>query len=102
MLALGCHDEGPAAAQCHVGALGAAGVQVQADEFGDVLGSGLTGDLRWGAFLHDAATFEDERAAGQHERFERIVRDQQARTGEVGQVALEFGLHVEAGTGVEG
>ena len=36
------------------------------------------------------------------ERFDRVVGNQQARAGEVGQVPLELGLHVQAGAGIEG
>src|SRR6185437_1229217 len=94
--------EGPAFGEGHRVAIGAARVQVQADQLGHVLSAALTGDLRGGALLHDAAAFEDDHLVDQHERFERVVGDQQGRPGEVGQVPLELGLHVEAGARVEG
>ena len=46
--------------------------------------------------------FEDDDLVGQHERFDRVVGNQQARAGEVGQVPLELSLDVEAGARVEG
>ena len=96
------NDKGPATAEYHMGAVGPARIQVQADEFGNVVGGGLAGDLRRGALLDDAPAFKDDELVGQHERFERVVGDQQARPGEVGQVALELGLDVKAGSGVKG
>ena len=101
MVALVRHDEGPASAEHHLGAAREAGVQVQADELGDVVGGGLAGDARRCAFLDDASPFEDDELVGQHERFERVMSDQQARPREVGQVPLELGLHIEAGSGVQ-
>ena len=53
-------------------------------------------------FLDDAPAFEHDEPVSQHERFERVVGDQQAGPREVGQVPLELGLHVEAGSGVQG
>ena len=53
------------------------------------------------ALLHDPAVLEHEQPVGEHERLERVVRDEQARPGEVGEVPLELGLHVEPGAGVE-
>ena len=90
----------PVSATC--GAVGAAGVQVQADQLGDVSVAGWRATVRGCAFLDDAAVFEDDEPVGQHERFERVMGDQQARPGEVGQVPLELGLHVKAGAGVQG
>ena len=84
-----------------LGAVGLALVQVQADKFGDVVSSGLAGDLRRGALLDDAPAFHDDELVGEHERFDRIVGDQQGRPGEVGQVRFEFGLDVEASSGVQ-
>jgi hypothetical protein len=60
VLALGGNDEGTACDECHVGAVGPARVQVQADEFCDIAGGGLAGNLRRGALLDDAAAFEDD------------------------------------------
>ena len=54
------------------------------------------------AVLDDLAAFQDQQPVGEHERFERVVGDQQARPGEVGQMPPEFGLHVQPGLGVEG
>ena len=62
---------------------------------------GLAGYLRGAALLDDAPVFEDDEAVGQHQRFERVVGDQQARPGEVGQVPLQLGLHVKTGAGVQ-
>ena len=45
---------------------------------------------------------EHEQPVGQDERLERVVGHQQARSGEVGEVPLELGLHLEAGARVEG
>ena len=83
-------------------AVGGAGIQVEADQPGDVLGGGAPGDLGRRALLHHAPVLEHEQPVGQHERLEGVVGDEQARPGEVGEVALELGLHVEAGAGVEG
>src|SRR5215813_10752366 len=94
-------DEGPAAGQSHPGAVGPAGVEVEADKFRDVLGGGLAGDLSRGALLDDAPGFEDDELVSEHERFERVVRDQQAWPGEICQVFPEFGLHVKAGSRVQ-
>ena len=102
MLARVGDDEGPASGEFHLRAVGLARVQVQADELGDVVGGRLAGDLRRGSLLDDAAAFEDQEPVGQHQRFQRVVGDQQARPGEVRQVALELGLHIEAGPGVQG
>ena len=102
VLAMVRDHEGAAAGERHRGAVGPARVQVQADEFGHVVGSGLAGDLRRGALLNDAPAFEDDELVSQHERFERVMGDQQARPGEVGQVPFELGLHVQAGSGVQG
>ena len=102
VLAMVGDHEGPAAGERHRGAVGPARVQVQADQLGHVVGAGLAGDQRRGALLDDAAAFEDDDLVGQHERLDRVVGDQQARPGEVGQVPLELGLHVQAGAGVEG
>ncbi len=102
VLAVVRDHEGSAAGERHRGAVGPACVQVQADQLGHVVGAGLAGDQRRGALLHDAAAFEDDDLVGQHERLYRVVGDQQARAGEVGQVPLELGLDVEAGAGVEG
>src|ERR1700722_8694054 len=102
VLALGGDDEGTASDEGHVRAVGPAGVQVQADEFCDVAGGGLACYLRRGAVLDDAAGFEDDEPIRQHERFERVVGDQQARPGEVGQVSLELGFYVKAGGRAEG
>src|SRR5262249_57931171 len=90
--------EATASAEHYLGAVSLAGVQVQADELGYVVGGRLTGDLRRGAFLDDAPAFQDDELIGEHERFDRVVGDQQARPGEVGQVQLEFGLYVQAGS----
>ena len=57
--------------------------------------------VRGCALLDDAPAFQHDEPVGQHERLERVVGDQQARPGEVGQVALELGLHVKAGAGVQ-
>ena len=84
------------------GAVGGAGVQVEPDQPGDVLGGGAPGDLGRRALLHDPAVLEHEQPVGEHERLERVVGDEQARPGEVGEVPLELGLHVEAGARVEG
>src|SRR5215467_12578769 len=94
-------DEGPAAGQSHPGAVGPAGVEVEADKFRDVRGGGLAGDLSRGALLDDAPCFEDDELVSEHERFERVVRDQQAWAGEICQVFPEFGLHVKAGSCVQ-
>ena len=94
--------EGAATGERHSGAVGLACVQVQADEFGHVVGSGLAGDLRRGALLNDAPAFEDDKLVSQHKRFERVMGDQEAGPGEVGQVSLELGLDVKAGSGVQG
>ena len=53
------------------------------------------------ALLDDAAAFDDDELVGQHDRLDRVVGDQQARPGEVGQVRRELGPDVEAGSGVE-
>ncbi len=58
--------------------------------------------MAWCAVLDDASLLKDEDPVSQHERFERVVGDEQGRPGEIGQMALEFGLHVEAGAGVQG
>src|SRR5208283_3558069 len=99
VLALVRDDEGPSSGQCYMGAVGVTGVQVQADEFGDVIGGGLARDVGGRALLDDAPAFQDDELVGEHERFERVVGDQQARPGEVGQVTLELGLDVKAGSG---
>src|SRR5215470_8253326 len=99
--ALDGDDEGPAAGKSHPGAVGPAGVEVEADEFRDVRGGGLAGDLSRGALLDDAPCFEDDELVSEHERFERVVRDQQAWAGEICQVFPEFGLHVKAGSCVQ-
>ena len=52
--------------------------------------------------LDDAPGFEDDELVGEHERFERVVGDKHARPGELRQVPLEFGLHVKAGSCVQG
>ena len=48
-----------------------------------------------------APVLDDEQPVGQHHRVERVVGDEQGRTGEVGQVPAQFGADVEAGARVE-
>ena len=76
-------DEGAAPVEGDVRAVRGAGIQVQPDELGDVLGGRSTGDLGGGAFLHDPAVLEHQQPVGQHERLQRVVGDEQARPGEV-------------------
>ena len=102
MVALVGDDEGPASAEHHIGAVGMTGVQVQADELGDVPGGGPAGNVRRCAFLDDTPAFEHDELVSEHERFQRVMGDQQARPGEVGQVPLKLGLHVKTGPGVQG
>jgi hypothetical protein len=92
MAALVRDDEAAASAERHRGAVGVTGVQVQADELGDVFGGGLAGDVRGGAFLDDPPAFEDDELVREDQRFQRVVGDQQAWSGEVGQVPFELGL----------
>ena len=83
-------------------AIGGAGIQVEADQPGDVVRGGAPRDLGRRALLHHEPVLEHQQPVGEHECLERVVRDEQARPGEVGEVALELGLHVEAGARVEG
>src|SRR5215469_8587810 len=95
-------DEAASRGERHLGAAGVAGVQVEADEFGDVVGGGLAGDLLWGALLHDAPGLEDDELVSEYERFERVVGAQQTWPGEIRQVVLELGLHIKAGSRIQG
>src|SRR6266705_760441 len=51
-------DEASAFGERDQGTVSVAGVEVKADEFGDVVGGGLAGDLFGGALLDDAPGFE--------------------------------------------
>lgn len=77
-------NERPAAGERHLRAVGAAVVQVQADELGDILRTRPAGHVRGCAFLDDASVFEDQEPVSQHERLERVMGDEQARSGELG------------------
>src|SRR6266567_503941 len=102
LLALVRNHEGTACGECHSGAVGLPRVQIQAHEPGHVAGGRLAGDQGRGALLHDAAAFQDDELVGQHERFERVMGNQQAWPGEVSQVPPELGLDVKAGSRVQG
>ena len=53
-------DEATSAVERDVWSVGAAGVEVQANEFGDVFGGGLASHLCWATFLDDSPVFEHE------------------------------------------
>lgn len=57
MLAAARNGECPAPGKCHLSAVGPAGVEVQADELGDVRGAWLTRNLRGRALLGDPPGF---------------------------------------------
>ncbi len=88
-------------AQPHHVLVGPAAVEVEADQPGDVVGARLGGDGGGVALLHDRAVLDDDEPVGQHERVERIVRDEQRRARVLGEMALQLGAGVEAGTGVQ-
>ena len=100
-LAVVGHDERAAVVEGDLVAVRGAGVEVQADELGDVLGGRAAGDLGGAALLHDAPVLEHHQPVRQDERLERVVRDHQARPREARQVPLQLGLHVEPGAGVQ-
>ena len=93
--------ERPAAGEDDRGSVRVPGVEVQPDQLGDVFGGGLAGDLSGRAVLDDLAVFEDQQPVGEHQRLQRVVGDQQAWPGEVGQMLPEFGLDVQPGPRVE-
>ena len=79
-----------------------AGEEIDADEVGDVSGSGLGGDVGQRSGLHDLAGFEDDDAVGEGVGVDGVVGDEQADTVEGGEVAAEVAAHVAAGADVEG
>ncbi len=82
-------------------ALGAAAVEVQADEPGDVVRAGVTGDVGGGALLDDPAVLDDDQPVGQHHGVQRVVCDQHGDGLERRQVAAELGAHLQPGAGVQ-
>src|SRR5215470_16589994 len=68
-------DKAAPRGECYLRAAGVAGVQVEANEFGDVVGGGLARDLPGGAVLDDAPGLEDDELVSEYERFERVVGD---------------------------
>ena len=79
-----------------------AGEQVDADEVGDVSGSGVRGDVVERAGLDDSAVFEDDDAVGEGVGVDGVVGDEEADTVERGEVAAQVAADVTAGAGVEG
>ena len=93
----GSHREAAAVGQRHVLAVlvEPAPVEVQPDQSRDVLGAGPAGHLGRRPVLDDLALLDDEQPVGHHHRLERVVRDEQARAGELGQVPGQLGAHLE-------
>ena len=51
--------------------------------------------------MHHPARLQHQQPVGQHHRLQRVVRDQDDRAGEVGEVGPEEGAYVDPGTSVE-
>src|SRR5262249_38213449 len=80
------NDEAAPGDECYLKAFGVAGIQVEADEFGDVVGGGLACDLLGRALLDDAPGFEDDELVSEYQRFERVVGDKHTWPGELRQI----------------
>src|SRR5262249_3417647 len=66
------HCEGEVRADAYRPVVGVAPVEVEADEPGDVVGTGLGGDGGRVAFLDDVPVLDDDQAVGEHEGVERV------------------------------
>ncbi len=77
-------------------------VEVQADQPGDVVGTGVTGDVGRAAFLDDFAVLDDHQPVGEHHGVQWVVRDEDRHRLELRQVAAQLRAYVESGAGVEG
>jgi hypothetical protein len=81
--------------------VGLPSVEVQADEPGDVVGARFGGDRPGVALLHHAPVLDDDEPVGQHERVERVVRDEQRRPRMLREVALQLGARLQPRPGIQ-
>jgi hypothetical protein len=75
--------------------------EIGADELGRVASGRPVADIVRGAGLRHTTVLEEHQAVGERHRFDRIVRDEDARTGEVGERTTEQRAELGLGLGVD-